>query len=47
MKGKVTATKKFDDQLTNPATEVALPLESVSNISDVISHGIAPLRIDL
>lgn len=45
MNGKVTVTKKFENQFTNTATEVAFPLASDSNSSDVINHGIAPINL--
>ena len=45
MNGKLTVTMKFENQFTNTATDVAFPLESDSKSSDVMSHGIAPLKI--
>lgn len=42
MNGKVTVTKKFENQLTKTAMEVAFPLALAPNNSDVMSHGIAP-----
>jgi hypothetical protein len=42
MNGNDTATIKSENQFTNTAIDVALPLLSDLNSSAVISHGIAP-----
>jgi hypothetical protein len=38
-----TVTKKFENQFTKTAIDVAFPLESLPNNSDVINQGIAPI----
>lgn len=43
MNGNVTVTIKAQNQFVKTASELALPLASELNSSEVINHGIAPL----